>query len=71
MDEKIEAGQKDSPLTAGDLITLASALQLDKLGSIRLISINVPVKIVFVSEELFRSLEGREKLALTCATDNP
>ena len=57
--------------TVGDLIKLVSALQSGKLGSVRVVPINVPGKIVFVTEELFRSLDAQEELALTCATNNP
>ncbi|MGA8493099.1 MAG: hypothetical protein WB711_21935 [Terriglobales bacterium] len=64
---------KSSPtaLNVGDLIKLVPALQSGKLGSVRLVSINVPGKIVFVTEELYRTLEAQEELALTCATNNP
>ena len=63
---------KNSPtaLNVGDLIKLVSALQSGKLGSVRLVSINAPGKIVFVTEELLRTLEAQEELALTCATNN-
>jgi hypothetical protein len=64
---------KSSPtaLNVGDLVKLGSALQSGKLGSVRLVSINVPGKIVLVTEELFRTLEAQEELGLTCATNNP
>lgn len=55
----------------GDLIKVLAALQSGKLGSVRLASINVPGKAVFVTEELFRALEAQEESALTCATNNP
>ena len=62
---------KSSPLTTklDDLIKLVSALQSGKLGSINVVSINVPGKVVLVTEELFRALEAQEELALTCATN--
>jgi hypothetical protein len=53
-----------------DLIKLSSAVQSGKLGPIRVVSINLPGKAVFVTEELFRTLEPQEELALTCATNN-
>ena len=58
---------KSSPtsLNAADLTKLVSALQSGKLGPVRLVSINVPGKIVLVTEELFRTLEAQEELALT------
>jgi len=63
---------KSSPLVTklGDLIKLVSALQSGKLGSVRVVSINVPGKAIFVTEELFRTLEAQEELALTCATNS-
>jgi hypothetical protein len=63
---------KTPPLVTklGDLIKLVSALQLGKLGSVRVVSINVPGKAIFVIEELLRTLEAQEELALTCATNN-
>ena len=63
---------KSSPLVPrlGDLVKLVSALQSGKLGSARVVSINVPGKAIFVTEELFRTLEAQEELALTCATDH-
>ncbi len=51
------------------LIKLMSALQLGKVGSVRVISINIPGKAIFVTEELLRTLEAQEELALTCATN--
>jgi len=57
-------------LNVGDVIKLVSPLQSGKLGSVRLVSINIPGKIVFVTEELLRTLEAQEELALTCATNN-
>jgi hypothetical protein len=50
---------KSSPLAPrlGDLVKLVSALQTGKLGSVRVVSINVPGKAIFVTEELFRPLE--------------
>jgi hypothetical protein len=54
----------------GDLIKLLSALQSGKLGSVRVVSINVPGKAIFVTGELFRALESQEELALVCATNN-
>ena len=63
---------KNSPpaLNVGDLIKLVSALQSGKLASVRVVSINVPGKAIFVTEELFRTLEAQQELALTCATNN-
>jgi len=64
---------KSSPsaLNVGVLIKLVSAFQSGKLGSARLVSTNVAGKAVFVTEELLRTLEAQEELALTCATNNP
>jgi len=61
---------KSSPLVTklNDLIKLVSALQSGKLGPVRVVSINVPGKAVFVTEELFRILEAQEEL-FTCATN--
>jgi hypothetical protein len=58
---------KSSPtaLNMDDLIKLVSALQLGKLGCVRVVPVNVSGKIVFVTEELFRTLEAQEELALT------
>jgi hypothetical protein len=63
---------KSSPFVAklDDLIELVSALQLGELGSVRVVSINVPGKAIFVTEELFRTLEAQKELALRCATNN-
>jgi len=63
---------KSSPtaLNVGDLIKLVSTLQSGELGSVRVVSINLPGKIVFVTEELFRTLEAQEALALTCDTNS-
>jgi hypothetical protein len=55
---------------AGNLTKLLCALQSGKLDSVRVISINVPGKAIFVTEELLRTLESQEELALTCATKN-
>jgi hypothetical protein len=62
---------KISPLVTElrDLIKLVSALQLGTLGSVRLISINIPGMAIFVTEELLRTLEAQEELALPCATN--
>jgi hypothetical protein len=57
-------------LNVGDLIKLVSALQSGKLASVRVVSINVPGKAIIVTEELFRTLEAQQELALTCATNN-
>ena len=57
-------------LNVGDLIKLVSALQSGKLPSVRVVSINVPGKAIFVTEELFQTLEAQQELALTCATNN-
>lgn len=57
--------QKSSPSrNAADLIKIVSALQSGKLGSVRLVSVNVPGKIILVTDELFQTLEAQEKLAL-------
>lgn len=58
-------------LNVGDLIELVAALQSGTLGSVRLASINVPGKAIFVTEEFFRTLEAQGELALTCTTNNP
>ena len=62
---------KSSPLVTkwGDLIKLGSAFQSGKLGSVRVVPINVPGNFVFVTEELLRTLEGQEESAFTCATN--
>jgi hypothetical protein len=60
-----------SSLTVSDLIKLVSALQSGNLGSVRVVPINIPGKIVLVTEELFRSLDAQEALALTCPTNTP
>jgi hypothetical protein len=64
---------KSSPLVTEleDLIKVVSALQLGKGGSVRVVSINVPGKAIFVTEELLRTLESQEELALPCATNTP
>ncbi len=49
-------------LNVSDLIKLVSTFQSGTLGSVRLVSINVPGKIVFVTEELLRTLEAQEEL---------
>ena len=54
----------------GDVIKLLSALQSGKLSSVRVISINVPGKAIFVTEDVTRTLDSQEELALTCATNN-
>jgi len=61
-----------SPSTSdmSDLTKLLSALQTGKLAGARVISIDVPGRAVFVTEELFRSLAAREELALRCSTNN-
>jgi hypothetical protein len=58
-------------LTVSDLIKLVSALQSGNLGSVRVVPINIPGKMFLVTEELFRSLDAQEALALTCPTNNP
>jgi len=62
---------KSSPTEpkAGDLVKLSSAVQSGKLGPVRVISVNIPGKAVFVTKELFRTLDAREELAFTCATN--
>jgi hypothetical protein len=64
---------KSSPVVTEleDLIKVVSALQLGKVGSVRVVSINVPGKAIFVTEELLRTLESQEELALPCATNTP
>jgi hypothetical protein len=62
------------PLTAPELVDVTKllyALESGKLGPARVVSVNVPGKAIFVTEELFRTLEPQEELALTCATNNP
>jgi hypothetical protein len=54
-----------------DLIKLVSALQSGSLGSVKVVPINIPGKIVLVTEELLRSLDAQEALALTCHTNTP
>ena len=63
---------KRSPLVTklDHLTKLLSALQSGQLGPVRIVPINVPGRTVFVTEELFRTLEAQEELALTCATNN-
>ena len=56
-------------IESSELTTLVSALHLGKLGSVRVVSINVPGKAIFVTEELFRTLKAQEELALTCVTN--
>jgi hypothetical protein len=58
-------------LSVSDLIKLVSALQSGSLDSIKVVPINIPGKIVLVTEELFRSLDAQEALALTCPTNTP
>jgi hypothetical protein len=53
------------------LIKLVSALQSGSLGSVKVVPINIPGKIVLVTEELLRSLDAQEALALTCHTNTP
>jgi len=62
---------KSSPVVTElqDLIKLVSALQMGTLGSVRVISINIPGMAIFVTEELLRTLEAQEELALPCATN--
>ena len=55
-------------LKVSDLIKLVSALQSGSLGSIKVVPINIPGKIVLVTEELFRSLDAQEALVLTWPT---
>jgi hypothetical protein len=58
-------------LSVSDLIKLVSALQSGSLDSIKVVPINIPGKIVLVTEELFRSLDAQEALALICPTNTP
>jgi hypothetical protein len=58
-------------LAVSDLIKLVSALQSGNLGSVKVVPIKIPGKIVFVTEELFRSLDAQEALAVTCPTNTP
>jgi hypothetical protein len=46
-----------------DLIKLVSALQSGSLGSVKVVPINIPGKMLLVSEELFRTLDAQEALA--------
>jgi hypothetical protein len=57
-------------LNIGHLIKLVSALQSAKPDSVRVVSIDVPGKAIFVTEELLRTLNRQEKLTLTCATNS-
>jgi hypothetical protein len=62
-----------SPPTApgvADLTKLLSALESGKLDSVKVISVNVPGKAIFVTEELSRTFDSQEELPLTCATRN-
>jgi hypothetical protein len=58
-------------LAVSDLIKLLSALQSGNLGSVKVVPIKIPGKIVLVTEELFRSLNAQEALAFTCPTNTP
>ena len=53
----------------GDLTKLLWALQSGKLSA-RVVSVNVPGKAIFVTDELLGTLALQEELALTCATNN-
>jgi hypothetical protein len=53
-----------------DLTQFASALQSGKLGSVTVVSINIPGKAIFVTEELLRAFEAQKELAVTCDTNN-
>jgi hypothetical protein len=55
-------------LTVSDLIELVSALQSGSLGSVKVVPIKIPGKLVLVTEELCRSLDTQEALLLTCPT---
>ena len=57
--------------TVSDLAKLVSVLQSGSLGSVKVVQIRTPGKIVLVTEELLRSLDAQERLALTCATNIP
>jgi hypothetical protein len=58
-------------LTVSDLSKLVTALQSGNLGSVRVVPINIPGKVVLVTEELVRSLDIQEALAFTCPTNTP
>jgi hypothetical protein len=58
-------------LAVSDLIKLVSSLQSGNLGPVKVIPITIPGKIVLVTEELFRSLDAEEALALACSTNTP
>ena len=62
---------KNAPpaLNVGDLIKLVYALESGKLAA-RVVSINVPGKAIFITEELLGTLDSQEELALTCATNS-
>ncbi len=64
--------RKNSPVVTQsvDLTQFASALQSGKLGSVTVVSINVPGKAIFVTDELVRTLDAQRELALTCGTNN-
>jgi hypothetical protein len=53
-----------------DLTQLLSALRSGKLGCTRVVTINIPGKAIFVTEELSRTLGSQEELVFTCATNN-
>jgi hypothetical protein len=52
-------------LNIGHLISLVSALQSAKPDSVRVVSVDVPGKAVFVTKELLRTLDRQENLELT------
>jgi hypothetical protein len=58
-------------LAVSDLIKRMSAIQSGSLGTVKVVPINIPGKIVLVTEELFRSLDAQEALALACPTNTP
>jgi hypothetical protein len=55
---------KPPVLKASDLIKLMSTLQSGDLGSITVMPINIPGKIILITEELFHSLNLQEELGL-------
>jgi hypothetical protein len=47
-----------------------AAIHSDKLGQVAVVSVKVPGRAVFVTEELLRTLKIKKEFALTCAASN-